>query len=44
LPQFAVDFQKLEKGIVFLAGNFIMGLFGKPESIDLKPLEELANG
>lgn len=30
LPQFALEFQKLEKGIVFLAPNFAMGLFGKP--------------
>jgi hypothetical protein len=42
LPQFALDFQKLEKGIVFLGSNFAMGLFGKPENIDLKPIEEEA--
>jgi hypothetical protein len=30
LPQFAEEMQKLGKGVVFLGGNFALGLLGNP--------------
>lgn len=33
LPQFAEEFKNSGKGIVFLGSNFVVGLFGNPESI-----------
>ena len=40
LPQFADEFKTKQKGIVFLASNFIVGLFGNPSQINMKELEE----
>lgn len=40
LPQFAEEFKNSGKGIVFLGTNFVVGLFGNPESIQLPIIEE----
>jgi hypothetical protein len=36
LPQFAEEFKTKGKGIVFLAPNFLVGMFGNPTQIDMK--------
>ena len=40
LPQFTEEFKNLEKGIVFYGRNFVCGLFGRSEDIDLTVIEE----
>lgn len=40
MPQFAAEFKDKQKGIVFIAPNFLVGLFGNPKAIDMKQLEE----
>lgn len=40
LPQFAEEFKNKQKGIVFVASNFLVGLFGNPQQINMKELEE----
>ena len=43
LPQFAKELKELEKGIVFIGKNFILGLLGTTEKKDLvDQLEEIA--
>lgn len=42
LPQFAEEFKEQGKGIVFLGNSFAVGLFGNPDLIDVKALEEEA--
>ena len=40
LPQFAQGFKDQGKGLVFVAPNFVCGLFGNPEAIQLPIIEE----
>lgn len=40
LPQFAEEFKNSGKGIVFIGSNFVVGLFGNPETIQLPIIEE----
>ena len=40
LPQFAEEFKNSGKGIVFFGSNFVVGLFGNPETIQLGLVEE----
>jgi len=42
LPQFAEEFKTQGKGIAFVGSNFIVGLFGNPDSIKLDALESEA--
>lgn len=41
LPQFAEEIQKKEKGVVYIGSNFVVGLLGKPDLLNIKELEEL---
>ena len=40
LPQFAEEFKNSGKGIAFFGSNFVVGLFGDPETIPLDMIEE----
>lgn len=40
LPQFAEDFKNSGKGIAFIGRNFVVGLFGDPNGIQLTAIEE----
>jgi alanyl-tRNA synthetase len=40
LPQFAQDFKDKGKGIVYIADNYVVGLFGNPAQLNVKELEE----
>ena len=40
MPQFAEEFKTKQKGIVFIASNFLVGLIGNPSQINMKELEE----
>ena len=40
LPQFAEEFKVKQKGIVFIASNFLVGLIGNPSQLNMKELEE----
>lgn len=44
LPQFAEEFKLKKKGIVFIASNFLVGLFGDASQINMKELEAAVNG
>lgn len=39
LPQFAEELQKLGKGLVFVGDNFVVGLLGKPELLNVSQIE-----
>jgi hypothetical protein len=40
LPQFAEEFKVKQKGIVFIASNFLVGLIGNPSQLNMKELED----
>lgn len=44
LPQFAQDFKDKGKGIVYIADNYVVGLFGNPAQLNVKELEEACKG
>ncbi len=44
LPQFAEEFKSKKKGIVFIASNFLVGLFGDASQVNMKELETAVNG
>lgn len=44
LPQFAADFKEKNKGIIYVASNFVVGLFGSPSQLNVKELEEACKG
>lgn len=42
LPQYAEEMKKGGKGLVFVASNFVVGLFGDASAIDMSNLQTVA--